>query len=298
MPELSPSRLSGLLRWIGGVLVLVLALELLAVLSANAWGEEAFSQLVVDTLIKGSPMALVGLLLMLVGSRLDQPQQLRSPLRWTVFGVGIALALSLLVAVPVTISGNAILQKQADQAVSQKQMELERAQAESNNPQLIEALVGQLRQAGQLDPNLSDELASGQAKRFIDGRLGQLKQQVQQAERARSLTLGQRRFSGTGVALLLALATAAVAMAAILSGAPLWLSCISDLLLNSLGADPPQTRTARKCAVATRPQERPDRGFAGGDSPGNHDLVIHFGDPFCGEFPHLGAETIQPFQYP
>ncbi|MFS6819104.1 hypothetical protein AAF134_07705 [Synechococcus lacustris Tous-12m] len=132
------------------------------------------------------------------------------------FGVGIALALSLLVAVPVTISGNAILQKQADQAVSQKQMELERAQAESNNPQLIEALVGQLRQAGQLDPNLSDELASGQAKRFIDGRLGQLKQQVQQAERARSLTLGQRRFSGTGVALLLALATAAVAMAAIL----------------------------------------------------------------------------------
>ncbi|MFS6819103.1 hypothetical protein AAF134_07700 [Synechococcus lacustris Tous-12m] len=68
-----------MLRWIGGVLVLVLALELLAVLSANAWGEEAFSQLVVDTLIKGSPMALVGLLLMLVGSRLDQPQQLRSP---------------------------------------------------------------------------------------------------------------------------------------------------------------------------------------------------------------------------
>jgi hypothetical protein len=65
-----------------------------------------------------------------------------------------------------------------------------------------------------LDPNLSDELASGQAKRFIDGRLGQLKQQVQQAERARSLTLGQRRFSGTGVALMLALATAAVAMAA------------------------------------------------------------------------------------
>ncbi|NBR45333.1 MAG: hypothetical protein EBT85_09840, partial [Synechococcaceae bacterium WB5_2B_268] len=109
-----------------------------------------------------------------------------------------------------------ILQKQADQAVSQKQMELERAQAESNNPQLIKALVGQLRQAGQLNPNLSDELASGQAKRFIDGRLGQLKQQVQQAERARSLTLGQRRFSGTGVALLLAIAIAAVAMAAIL----------------------------------------------------------------------------------
>lgn len=216
MPELSPSRLSGLLRWIGGALVLVLALELMAVLSANAWGEEAFSQLVVDTLIKASPMALIGLLLMLMGSRLDQPQQQRSPLRWTVFGVGIALALSLLVSVPVTIGGNAILQKQSDQAVEQKQMELNRATAESNNPQLIEALVAQLRQAGQLDPNLSDEQASAQAKRFIDGRLGQLKQQVKQSERARSLTLGQRRFNGTGMALLLALATAAVALGAIL----------------------------------------------------------------------------------
>ena len=216
MPELSPSRLSGLLRWIGGALVLVLALELMAVLSANAWGEEVFSQLVVSTLIKGSSMALVGLLLMLVGSRLDQPQQQRSPLRWTVFGVGIALALSLLVAVPVTISGNAILEERIDQAVKQKQMELVEFKEKSNLPQNIALLVGQMRQAGKLDPNLSDEQSIGQAKLLIDGRLGQLKQQVQQAERERSLTLGQRRFSGTGVALLLALATAAVAMAAIL----------------------------------------------------------------------------------
>ena len=216
VPELSSSRLAGLLRWIVGVLVLVLGFELLAVLSANAWGEEAFRQLVVDTLIKGSPMALVGLLLMLVGSRLDNPQQQRTPLRWTVFGVGIALALSLLVAVPVSISGNTILAAQADQAVNQKRSEFERASAESNNPQLLETLVAQLQQAGQVPPNATPEQQKAQARRFIDGRLGQLKQQVQQAERARSLTLGQRRFSGTAVALVLALATAAVALAAVL----------------------------------------------------------------------------------
>lgn len=216
MPELSPSRLSGLLRWIGGALVLVLALELMAVLSANAWGEEAFSQLVVDTLIKASPMAFVGLLLMLMGSRLDQPQQQRSPLRWTVFGVGIALSLSLLVSVPVTISGNAILEERIDQAVKQKQMELDDFKEKSKMPQNIALLVGQMRQAGKLDPNLSDEQSIGQAKLLIDGRLGQLKQQVQQAERERSLTLGQRRFNGTGMALLLALAIAAVALGAIL----------------------------------------------------------------------------------
>jgi hypothetical protein len=208
--------LSGLLRWIGGVLVLVLGLELLAVLSANAWAEEAFRQLLVDTLIKGAPLALVGLLLMLVGSRLDLPKQQRTPLRWTVFGVGLALALALLVAVPVTIGGNTILQVQADQAVNQKRSELDRAQAESSNPQLIEALVGQLQQAGQLAPNSSAAQQKSQAQQFIDGRLGQLRQQLQQAERARALTLGQRRFSGTAVALVMALSTAAVALAAIL----------------------------------------------------------------------------------
>ena len=51
------------MRWIGGVLVLLLGLELLAVLMANAWGEEAFHQLLVDTLLAHAPMALVGLLL-------------------------------------------------------------------------------------------------------------------------------------------------------------------------------------------------------------------------------------------
>ena len=79
MSELTTSRLSGLLRWIGGVLVILLGFELLAVLMANAWGEEAFHQLLVDTLLAHAPMALVGLLLMLVGSRLDFPAQGRSP---------------------------------------------------------------------------------------------------------------------------------------------------------------------------------------------------------------------------
>ena len=82
------------MRWIGGVLVILLSFELLAVLMANAWGEEAFHPLV-DTLLAHAPMALVGLLLMLVGSRLDFPAQGRNPLRWTVLAVGALMSLSL-----------------------------------------------------------------------------------------------------------------------------------------------------------------------------------------------------------
>jgi len=117
--ELTTSRLSGLLRWIGGVLVILLGFELLAVLMANAWGEEAFHQLLVDTLLAHAPMALVGLLLMLVGSRLDFPAQGRSPLRWTVLVVGALMSLALFVAIPVQVGGNQLIQLEANRSVDQ-----------------------------------------------------------------------------------------------------------------------------------------------------------------------------------
>ncbi len=216
MSSFSPSRLPTLLRWMGGVQVLVLLLQLLSVLVANAWGEEAFRQLLAETLIKGSPLALLGLLLMLIADRLHQPGPDRTPLRWTVMVVSGLLALGLLFAVPVSVAGNGILESQADQAVTQKRTELDRARQESRNPQLIEALTGQLRQTGQVPPEATAAQVRQQVQRFIDGRLNQLQQQLNQAERARSLALGQRRFSGTAVALVMALAAAALAAAAVL----------------------------------------------------------------------------------
>ncbi|MEB3241642.1 MAG: HpsJ family protein [Synechococcus sp.] len=216
MAEASTSRIAGLFRWIGGVLVLLLGLRLGAVLVANAWGQEAYRQLVVDTLINGAPLALIGLLLMLVGSRLDFPTQLRTPLRWTVLVVGALLSLSLFVSVPVMMSGNRLIQADADRAVNQKRTELEQAQAESKNPKLLEMLEGQLEQAGQVSADAKPEDKKAQVQALIDQRLEQLNQQLTQAEQARDLTMGQRRLGGTAVALLLALAMLAVALAAVL----------------------------------------------------------------------------------
>lgn len=216
MADASTSRFAGLLRWIGGVLVLLLGLRLGAVLVANAWGQEAYRQLVVDTLINGAPLALIGLLLMLVGSRLDFPMQRRSPLRWTVLVVGVLLSLGLFVSVPVTMSGNRLIQADADRAVGQKRTELEQAQAESKNPKLLEMLEGQLVQAGQVSADAKPEDKKAQVQALIDQRLEQLNQQLSQAEQARDLTMGQRRVGGTAVALLLALAMLAVALAAVL----------------------------------------------------------------------------------
>jgi hypothetical protein len=216
VPDTYPSRLAGLLRWIGGVLVILLGLELLAVLVVNAWDEEAFRQLVVDTLITNGPMALIGLLLMLLASRIDLPAQGRTPMRWTVMAVGGLLSLAMFVAVPVTIAGNRLIQADADQAVTQKRGELERAESESQEPKLLEVLEGQLVQAGQVAADAKPEDKKAQVQVLIDQRLDQLRDQLTQAERARDLTMGQRQLGGTVVALVLALAFLAVASAAVL----------------------------------------------------------------------------------
>ena len=214
--DTSTSRLAGLLRWIGGVLVILLGFELMAVLVANAWDQEAFRQLVVDTLISNGPMALIGLLLMLLASRLDFPAQRRSPLRWTVLVVGAFLSLAMFVAVPVTIGGNRLIQADADQAVNQKRGELERAESESKEPKLLEVLEGQLVQAGQVAADAKPEDKQAQVQALINQRLDQLRQQLTQAEQARDLTMGQRQLGGTAVALVLALAFLVVALVAIL----------------------------------------------------------------------------------
>ena len=57
-------RFPSLLRWLGITLVVLLALQLLAVLSVNGWDEDSFRQLLSSTLITQSPMALVGICLL------------------------------------------------------------------------------------------------------------------------------------------------------------------------------------------------------------------------------------------
>ncbi len=82
----SPStlRLAPVLRWLGLTLVLLLVLQIAVVLSGADWAEPSFQQLLIERLVSQAPMGFVGLLLMLIGSRLDHPIADRTPIRWVV----------------------------------------------------------------------------------------------------------------------------------------------------------------------------------------------------------------------
>ncbi len=209
-------RLGYLLRWLGLTLVVLLALQLTAVLSSWSWQEEAFRQMVIERLVTQSPLALVGLMLILFGSRLDEPQSLRTPLRWAVAVIAALLAIGLAVAVPASISGDSVLTAQTEQSLAAKRSQLEMARQQSQNPQVVAQLVRQAEQSGQVPPQATEEQKQLAARGFIDRQLQQMDQQFKEAERANALALSQRRYAGTGSAVVLAVAFTLLALAAVL----------------------------------------------------------------------------------
>ena len=216
MSTASFGRLGHLLRWLGLTLVVLLGLQLLVLLGSWNWAEEGYRQLLMDRLVNQSPMALVGLLLMLFGSRLDHPAAGRTPLRWLVAVVSILLALALVVAVPVSISGDRSLSDQADQQLAARKGQLEMARAQMENPQVIDQLIAQAAQAGQIPADATPEQQKAAAKGFMQRQLQQAEDQLQQQQRARDLTVNQRRYGGTGTAVVLAIGFVLLALVALL----------------------------------------------------------------------------------
>jgi hypothetical protein len=153
----SSDRFSPLLRWIGITLVVLTLLQMLAVLALWDWQAEPFRQLVVERLIKESPMALVGLLLMYLSGRLDdQNSSRRSPLLWTVCILSGLMAVLLTSSLPIVFGGDQLMQEETDQQLAAKKGQLEMAREQSKNPEVLKQLLRQAEAAGQIPPGASE----------------------------------------------------------------------------------------------------------------------------------------------
>jgi len=204
------------LRWLGLTLVVLLVLQLVVIVSAADWSDSTFQQVLIERLVNQAPMGLVGLLLMLVGSRLDHPTAARTPIRWVVCGVSSLLAIAMIAVVPMAITGNQSLADQADQTLDSKRSQLEMARQQSKDPEGVKMLGEQLAQAGQLPADATDADKAKAAQQFIDGQLAQMDEQIQQAERQRNLAVNQRRYGGTLSAVVMAVAFVLLALASVL----------------------------------------------------------------------------------
>ncbi|MEB3182830.1 MAG: HpsJ family protein [Cyanobacteriota bacterium] len=212
----SSSRFSPLLRWIGITLVVLLALQVLAVLMLADWGSEAFRQLLVERLIGQSPMALVGLLLMYLSSRIEDSGEGRTPVLWTVCVLSGLLAVLLTAALPVAFGGDKLLQDQADQQLAAKRGQLEMARQQSKDPAVLQQLIKQAEASGQVPASATETQKTQAARSFIDRQLQQMEDQFKQTEQTSQVALNQRRIGSSGGAIALIVAFTILCLGSVL----------------------------------------------------------------------------------
>ncbi len=213
----SSDRFSPLLRWIGITLVVLTLLQMLAVLALWDWQAEPFRQLVVERLIKESPMALVGLLLMYLSGRLDdQNSSRRSPLLWTVCILSGLMAVLLTSSLPIVFGGDQLMQEETDQQLAAKKGQLEMAREQSKNPEVLKQLLRQAEAAGQIPPGASEAQKLQSARAFVDRQLQQMESQFKQTEQTSRLAINQRRFGSTFGAIALIVAFTLLCLGSVL----------------------------------------------------------------------------------
>jgi hypothetical protein len=200
----------------GITLVVLLILQLVAVLTLWDWQAEPFRQLLVERLISQSPMALIGLVLMYVSSRLEDGGESRTPVQWAVCIISGLLAVLLTASLPISFGGDQIMQQQNDQQLATKRGQLEMARQQSKDPALLQQLIKQAQASGQIPAGATEAQKTQSARAFVDRQLDQLETQYKQTEQTSKITLSQRRFGGSLGAVVLIVAFTILCLGSVL----------------------------------------------------------------------------------
>jgi hypothetical protein len=171
---------------------------------------------VVERLINQAPMALIGLVLMYLSSRLEDSGDSRPPLLWAVCILSGLLAVLLTASLPIAFGGDKILQEQADQQLAAKRGQLEVARQQSKDPALLQQLIRQAEASGQIPPGATDAQKTQSARAFVDRQLSQLESQVRRDEQNSKVALNQRRWGGSGGAIVLIVAFTILCLGSVL----------------------------------------------------------------------------------
>ena len=211
----SELRFSPLLRWLGLTLIVVLVLQMAAVVVAIDWADTSRAPQLTGPLVALAPLGFLGLLVTLIASRLEHPQQRHTPLRWVVCGCSALLAAGMIAAIPMSLSseaGDAIQLQNLDQG----RQALKEARQFREDDQQVEALGEQLAQAGQLAADATDDDKRRAAEVMVDEQIVQMEAQLQRFEAQRTRESQQRLIGGTASAVVLAVAFALLALTAVL----------------------------------------------------------------------------------
>jgi len=211
----SEFRFAPLLRWLGLTLIVVLVLQMAAVVVAIDWADTSRPPQLTGPLVALAPLGFLGLLVTLIASRLEDPQQRHTPLRWVVCGCSALLAAGMIAAIPMSLSSEAGDASQL-QNLDQGRQALKEARQFREDEQQVEALGEQLAQAGQLAADATADDKRRAAQVMVDEQIVQMESQLQRFEAQRTRESRQRLIGGTASAVVLAVAFALLALTAVL----------------------------------------------------------------------------------
>ena len=215
MTSTETGRHAPLLRWLGLTLVVILVLQMLAVLVGIDWGADAPRPQVTGPLVALAPLGFAGLLICLIGSRLDHPRQQRTPLRLLIAVLSALLAFGMVIAVPMSLDGGAgdvARQRNLDQG----REALKDARAFRADAAQVTSLGEQLAQAGQLAADATEDDKLRAAQKMVDDQIAQMEAQLKTFEAGQARESQQRFIGGTISAVVLAIAFALLAFTAVL----------------------------------------------------------------------------------
>lgn len=195
-------------------MVAVLGLQLAALFTGFDWSDTAVRAQTMAAIVTLTPLGFLGLLVALIGSRLDQPGSGQTPLRWLICLISAALAVVMIAAVPFSMA-----EPPADsprvQNLTQGREAIAEARRFIEDEQQVKALGEQLAQAGQLAADATEEDKIRAAEQMVEAQITQMQDQLDKAEQQQSRESTQRLLGVTGTAVVMAIAFVLLALVAV-----------------------------------------------------------------------------------
>ena len=195
-------------------MVAVLGLQLAALFTGFDWSDTAVRAQTMAAIVTLTPLGFLGLLVALIGSRLDHPDSGQTPLRWLICLISAALAVVMIAAVPFSMA-----EPPADsprvQNLTQGREAIAEARRFIEDEQQVKALGEQLAQAGQLAADATEEDKIRAAEQMVQSQITQMQDQLDKAEQQQSRESTQRLLGVTGSAVVMAIAFVLLALVAV-----------------------------------------------------------------------------------
>ena len=196
-------------------MVVVLGLQLVGLLTGIDWSDPSIKAQAMGAVVTLAPLGFLGLLVALIGSRLEEPHRRLTPLRWVICVLSAVLAVGMIVAVPLSLT-EPTEDSPKVQNLNQGRQAIAEAQRFREDEQQVKALGEQLAQAGQLAADASDEDKRRAAEQMVDSQISQMQDQLEKVEQQQSRETRQRLVGVTGSAVVLAIAFVLLALTSVL----------------------------------------------------------------------------------